>query len=91
MSCPLATTGKSISLHIRVNTMKRGVDSGKHLIYFFFYKTYPHIKDDYASSDKRADLKIDDNFESLMEVDDDKINDTDLLCSTIERNAAFWK
>ena len=41
--------------------------------------------------DKRADLKIDDDFESLMEVYDDKINDTDLLCSTIERNAAFWK
>ena len=36
-----------------VNTMKRGVDSGKHLIYFFFfYKTYPHIKDDYASSER---------------------------------------
>ena len=40
---------------------------------------------------KRANLKIDDDFESLMEVDDDKINDTDLLRSTIERNVAFWK
>ena len=79
----------------RVNTMKHGVDSGKHLIYFFFTKhilisrmTMRAVKD---PCNKRADLKIDDDFESLMEVDDDKINDTDLLCSTIERNAAFWK
>ena len=41
--------------------------------------------------DKRADLKIDDDFESLMEVDDDKIIGTDLLHSTTERKAAFWK
>ena len=79
----------------RVNTMKRGVDSGKHLIYFFFTKhilisrmTMRAVKD---PCDKRADLKIHDDLESLMEMDDDKINDTDLLCSTIERNAAFWK
>ena len=67
----------------RVNTMKHGVDSGKHLIYFFFTKhilisrmTMRAVKD---PCNKRADLKIDDDFESLMEVDDDKINDTDLL------------
>ena len=38
-----------------------------------------------------ADLKIDDDFESLMEVDDDEIIDTELLHSTTERNPAFWK
>ena len=37
-SCPLATTGKSISLHVSTpRSMKRGVDFGKHLLYFFFY------------------------------------------------------
>ena len=36
-SCPLATTGKSISLHVSTpRSMKRGVDFGKHLLYFFF-------------------------------------------------------
>ena len=35
-SCPLATTGKSISLHVSTpGSMKRGVDLGKHLLYFF--------------------------------------------------------
>ena len=41
--------------------------------------------------DKMAELKIDDDFEPLMEVDDDKIIDTDLLLRTTERNTAFWK
>ena len=36
-SCPLATTGKSISLHVSTpRSMKCGVDFGKHLLYFFF-------------------------------------------------------
>ena len=36
-SCPLATTGKSISLHVSTpRSMKHGVDFGKHLLYFFF-------------------------------------------------------
>ena len=35
-SCPLATTGKSISLQVSTScSMKRGVDFGKHLLYFF--------------------------------------------------------
>ena len=35
-SCPLATTGKSISLHMSTpRSMKCGVDFGKHLLYFF--------------------------------------------------------
>ena len=35
-SCPLATTGKSISLHVSTpRAIKRGVDFGKHLLYFF--------------------------------------------------------
>ena len=35
-SCPLATMGKSISLHVSTpRCMKRGVDFGKHLLYFF--------------------------------------------------------
>ena len=37
-SCPLATTGKSISLHVSTpRSMKRGVDFGKHLLYIFFF------------------------------------------------------
>ena len=36
-SCPLATTGKSISLHVSTpRSMKCGVDFGKHLLYFFW-------------------------------------------------------
>ena len=36
-SCPLATAGKSISLHVSTpRSMKRGVDFCKHLLYFFF-------------------------------------------------------
>ena len=71
--------------------MKCGID---HPLYFFTEPvlisrmTTRAVKDQY---DKMADLKIDDDFESLMEVDDDKIIDTDLLCSTTERNAALWK
>ena len=35
-SCPLATTGRSTSLHVSTPcSMKRGVDLGKHLLYFF--------------------------------------------------------
>ena len=38
-SCPLATTEESISLHVStprsMGSMKRGVDFGKHLLYFF--------------------------------------------------------
>ena len=35
--CPLATTGKSISLHVSTQrSMKHGVDFRKHLFYFFF-------------------------------------------------------
>ena len=35
-SCPFATMGKSISLHVSTpRSMKRGVDFGKHLLYYF--------------------------------------------------------
>ena len=40
-SCPLAITGKSISLHVSTpRSMKRGVDFGKHLLYFFLTVPY---------------------------------------------------
>ena len=75
--------------------MKRGVDFGKHLLYFFFTEpilvsrmTKRAVKD---PCNTRADLKIDDDFESVMEVDDDKIIGTNLLRSTTKRNTAFWK
>ena len=94
-SCPLATTGNSISLHLPTpRSMKRGVDFGKHLLYFF-YRTYPHSKDDNTSSERPVQQKgwPEDRwrFESFIEVNDDKIIGTDLLHSTTERNAAFWK
>ena len=38
---------------------------------------------------KMADLKIDEDFESFMEVDDDKITDTEVSHSTTERNQVF--
>ena len=44
-SCPLATTAKSISLHVSTpRSMKRGVDFGKHLLYFFLTVLYNSLE-----------------------------------------------
>ena len=44
-SCLLATTGKSISLHMSTpRSMKCGVDFGKHLLYFFFNCTLQYTR-----------------------------------------------
>ena len=44
-SCPLVTTGKPISLHVSTpRSMKRGVDFGKHLLYFFLNCTLQYTR-----------------------------------------------
>ena len=44
-SCPLATSGKSISLHVSTpRSMKCGVDFGKHLLYLFLNCTLQYTR-----------------------------------------------